>query len=652
MRLPSIDELLRHASDAFRRFPYTISAGLLSALIMIAAVEDVDEVFGFLTRSGDGRDLLVATTLALPLFFALRLAEERGVLSGLAAGIARLFGVAGLVAVVWQWPEWSEKLRFLHYAQLSLGLHLLAAFVPFVRTGELNGFWQYNRALFLRFLIGALYSAVLFGGLAIALVAIDNLFGLDVAEELYGDLFAVIGFGFHTWFFTAGVPRDLEGLDAVDEYPRGLKLFSQYVLIPLVTVYLAILLAYLAKVLITTEWPSGWIGWLVSCVSVAGILSILLTHPIRHRQENAWIVTYGRWFWLAMIPAVGMLLVAVWKRIDQYGITEPRYLLLLLTLWLAGMAIAYGIVRSQNIKWLPATLCVLAFVTFVGPWSAYSVSRSSQLSRLEALLERNGMLVDGRAVPATVAEAGAGVADVPADTLPTEDRREIGAKLVYLFGNHGSEPLAPLLGPELAVTDTLGGTDPVREWVARDRAREVMAALGTAYLEPHPRGLTPNQVYLRADPAEAAETEGYRYVFDAGRNSQVRVGGRELELRIVATSMEFHSGDTVLLTMALDDLVERATRDAGTAWTGPENLVPRDVMRVEASSPAIEAVFLPTFVSGTRAGGQLTIDAANGLWLMNVDEAAIEAVGDTVGADTGAAPADTAAAGTAVSPPE
>jgi len=597
MRLPSIDELLRHASDAFRRFPYTISAGLLSALIAIAAVEDFDEVFGFLTRSGDGSDLLVATTLALPLFFALRLAEERGLLSGLAAGAARLAGVAGLVAVVWQWPDWSEKLRFLRYAQLSIGLHALAAFVPFVRAGELNGFWQYNRALFLRFLIGALYSVV-----------------------LYGDLFAVIGFGFHTWFFTAGVPRDLEALDAVDEYPRGLKLFSQYVLIPLVTVYLAILLAYLAKVLLTTEWPSGWIGWLVSCVSVAGILSILLTHPIRHRRENAWIVTYGRWFWLAMIPAVGMLLVAVWKRIDQYGITEPRYFLLVLTLWLAGMAIVYGIVRSQNIKWLPATLCALAFATVAGPWSAYAVSRASQLDRLEGLLARNGMLAEGRAVPVTARAAGAEAGGIRADTIPTEDRREIGATLVYLLGNHGSEPLVELLGPELAVTDTLGGTDPVREWVARDRAREVMAALGTEFVEARPRGPAANQVYLRADPAEAAETEGYRYVFEANRNSTVRVAGRELVFEIEGTAVVVRSDTVDLLTVPLDDLVERATRAVGTEWTGPDDLVPRDVMRVEASSPGVGAVFLPTFVSGTRSDGELTIDAARGLWLMNLSE--------------------------------
>ena len=312
MRLPSIDELRRHASAAFRRFPYTISAGLASALLVVSEAEGFSEFFGVLTRSGVGYELLVATTLARPLFFALRLAQERQLLSPLAATVLRVSGAAALMWVVWQWPAWSEKSRFLHYAQLSLGFHLLAAFVPFVRGGELNGFWQYNRALFLRFLIGVLYSVVLFGGLAIALVAIENLFAVDIHEELYLDLFGVVVFGFQTWFFTAGVPKDLEALEELEDYPKGLKLFSQYVLIPLVTVYLLILTAYLARIVITTEWPSGWIGWLVSCVSVAGILSILLTHPIRHRRENAWIVTYGRWFWLVMLPSIGMLLMAVW----------------------------------------------------------------------------------------------------------------------------------------------------------------------------------------------------------------------------------------------------------------------------------------------------------------------------------------------------
>ncbi|MFQ5529905.1 MAG: DUF4153 domain-containing protein, partial [Gemmatimonadota bacterium] len=463
MRLPSIDQLIADSSASVRRFPFVM-------LIPMEVLEGPADVLAVLTRSGNGDDLLVASTLALPLYFAIRLAQERGLISRWVAFALRLGFVAGLLAIVWQWAGWGENVRVLRYMQFSLAAHALAAFVPFVRSGELNGFWQYNRTLFLRVVITGIYSAVLYGGLAVAIVAIEQLFGVDWYDEVYLDLLLTIAFIFTTWFFVAGVPGDLGELDVVDDYPRGLKMFAQFVLIPLVTIYLTILTAYFIKVLVTAEWPSGWIGWLVSSVSVVGILSILLTHPIRGREENRWIASYGRWFWLVMIPAIGMLLVAVWKRIAQYGVTEPRYILVVLTLWLAAMAVLYGIARSQNIKLLPLTLCALAVVTFGGPWGAYSVSRSSQTARFSGLLERNGMMEEGRVVAAST-------------EVSLEDRQELSGSLTYLLATHGTGHLVDLLGPDLAVTDSVGGLDAIRRWEARDRAAAILRTLGIEYAE-------------------------------------------------------------------------------------------------------------------------------------------------------------------------
>lgn len=638
MRLPSIDELLTHARAAFRRFPYTISVGLASAFLVIAGAEGFDEVFGFLTRSGDGIDLLVATTLSLPLFFALRLAEERGLLSRFAVLALRLASIAGLMAVVWAWPGWSEKLQFLHYAQLSLAFHLLAAVLPFLPAGELNGFWQYNRALFLRFLIGALYSVVLFGGLAIALVAIENLFGLDIHDELYLDLWAIVAFGFQTWFFTAGVPAKLDELQTLDDYPRGLKMFAQYVLIPLVTVYLVILTAYLAKVMITTAWPSGWIGWLVSCVSVAGILSILLTHPIRHRQENQWIVTYGRWFWLVMIPSIVMLLMAVWKRIDQYGVTEPRYILAILTLWLAAMAVLYGFVRSQNVKWLPASLCLLAFVTLAGPWSAYAVSRSSQLSRLESILERNGLLADGQWAPAPQAGPAAGADSTIQSTVSMEDRREIGATVAYLLEHHGAKPLTPILGPELAVTDSVGGTAPIRSWLARDRAAEVMAQLGLEWVGPRATVDPMGYFNFGAQTETALETDGYDYVLATGQTTTMQVGDTELSFVLADGVMQIQSKGVTLLDLPLEPMARRALAAADSGLVERDNRLPRYVLRAEGASPALRVVFYPVWITGRRGNdGEVEVTNANGTWLVSLDVAALAPPPDTAmpaGADT------------------
>ena len=116
-------------------------------------------------------------------------------------------------------------------------------------------------------------------GAAIALAALDKLFGVDVPGTGYLRLWFTFGFVFNTWFFLGGVPRDFAALEASRDYPAGIKAFTQYVLLPIVAVYLVILTAYLVKVLPTWNWPSGWIGWLVSSVAAAGILSLRLVHP-------------------------------------------------------------------------------------------------------------------------------------------------------------------------------------------------------------------------------------------------------------------------------------------------------------------------------------------------------------------------------------
>ncbi|MEE8488060.1 MAG: DUF4153 domain-containing protein [Gemmatimonadota bacterium] len=569
------------------------------------------DLLAVLTGSGDGGDLLVASSLAIPLYIALRLAQERGLISGRWAGVLRVGVAAVLIAIVWQWNGWSEQVRVLRYVQMSLGAHLLVAFFPFVRRGELNGFWQYNRSLFLRVLITGIYSAVLFAGLAIALLAIEQLFGVDLYDDAYMDLFLTIGFVFTTWFFLAGVPEDIGALESVQDYPRGLKLFAQFVLIPLVTIYLTILTAYFVKVLVTTEWPSGWIGWLVSSVSVAGILSILLTHPIRGREENRWIASYGRWFWIVMIPAIGMLLAAIWKRIDQYGVTEPRYFLVVLTLWLAAMAVLYGIVRSQNIKLLPLSLCALAFVTVGGPWGAYQVSRNSQTARFTSLLESNGMLEDGRAVAA------------PAE-VSLEDRRELSGALTYLLANYGVGHLTELLGSELAVTDSLGGRGAISHREASTQAGVLLRELGVSYVAARRDSGSGDRFTFRTEPGEALPLDGYDYSFrtSAGeitvpwiRGDSLRV---ELDQEDGRLDLKLASTGAALLSVPLGEMLERANEYDTARGFDPTHTVPRGILHVDAAGGGLRVALFVESIHGSRTVDGYKVDGVSATWLIDV----------------------------------
>ncbi len=450
MPLPSVDRLIASARATAARFPLVLASGVLAAAAGIVAVNASD--------ADDWWRLLVASALGLPLFFAIKMVAERREWPASRSWPARLAGVTLLVTFFLSWPNWSEPVAIARLVQASVAFHLLVAFAPFLGTDRRNSFWGYNKALFLRFLTAALYSTVLFAGLAIALAGVDNLLGVDVDGESYARLWLLIAFVFNTWFFLAGVPGDLRELELGSEYPAGLKVFSQYVLIPLVAVYLLILTLYLGRILFTRTWPSGWIGYLVSSVAAAGILSLLLVHPISERAENRWIETYGRWFYVALLPSIVMLLLAIWQRIDQYGVTEKRYFLAVLALWLAGIAIFYVLTKSRDIRVIPVTLCLIAVGTFGGPWSAYGVSEASQVHRLERILAANGMLEEGEALAAT-------------REVSFEDRREVSAILRYLIETHGTGAIEPLLGGALAEIDTIADGTRVSFFVDHDGHR-------------------------------------------------------------------------------------------------------------------------------------------------------------------------------------
>jgi hypothetical protein len=420
VRLPSIQLVVTEARAITVRFPFVMFAALAAA------------VFGILVVDDDLRwqRWFFPATLGIPLLLALALLAERRGWDMVRRALLGLGSLLLLLGFALLWPRWSETVAFTRWFQLSVAFHLLVAFLPFVGYDEPNGFWQYNKALFLRFLTAGVFSAVLYVGLAIALAALDQLFGADVPEETYGRLWMLVAFMFNTWFFLGGVPRDLAALEQRSGYPKGIKVFAQYILVPLVTVYMAILMAYLVKVIATQDWPSGWIGYLVSSVAAVGIFALLLVYPIREREENRWIVTYSRWFYIALFPPIVMLWLAIWQRVDQYGVTEARYFLTILSIWLAGIAVYFTLRGSRQIILIPASLCGVAVLTFFGPWSAYPVSRHSQTDRLEQVLARTELLVAGTLRPAT-------------GELSYTDRREISAGLRYLIEIHGTASIEP-----------------------------------------------------------------------------------------------------------------------------------------------------------------------------------------------------------------
>ncbi len=450
MKLPSITQTMRDARQTFIRFPLVIIDSMIGTVATLILMD-----YGGPPSPSFLYQVVSAAVLGFPLLTCLAITAQK---KNWGTSISVGSQAAGLVAVALYSLSVPRDLlsapavHMIRLILISTGLVLAAFVVPYLWKGSVNGFWHYCKTIVLRLLSSFLYAVVLWIGLALAFAALDNLFGIDIPGKRYRELWVTIQGLFIPWFFLAGIPDNLDELDTLTEYPKGLKIFAQYTLFPLVLTYLVILYAYLGKILLAWDWPQGWVSKLILGFISTGLFSLLLLHPVSGRSENVWMKTASRWFFVVILPLLIMLFLSVWRRISEYGITEGRYLAIALGMWLCIIVPYFIISRAKNIMVIPASLCLAMFLVSFGPWSAFAVSERSQIARLQDLLTRDKILVDG-----TVRSQH--------DSIPFEDTKQISSIIAYLHDIHGFKRVEPWFavslrkdpgGPEFAYQDPVG----------------------------------------------------------------------------------------------------------------------------------------------------------------------------------------------------
>ncbi len=422
MKLPSIPYLLDVFTQVLRRFPLVMlsaTVGVVAAIMLIDnEISDKEKVLP---------KLLMTASLGLPLLISAAVASEKWRLEQWKKWLPTLAAVLGLAIYFFtlDFPDNEPGVNtMIRYAGLSLFAHLLVAYLPYLDATPVEDFWEYNKRLFGNFVVGVFYSGVIFAGLAIAILAVDNLFDLRINEKIYGHLFVLVGGIFNTAFFLANFPVKYEGIaEAGSPYNAAIKNLSKFILIPIVGIYFLILYAYSFKILATWNLPKGWVSSLVLGFSIAGIFTYLLNYLLVKFDNNKLVTGYRKWFFFVLLPMVGLLFVGIGKRINDYGITEERFVVATAGIWLLLMSLYFIFSKKDNIKFIPISLSVFALLTVLGPLNAFRLAGKSQMGVLKNLLEKNGMLADGQAVPAK-------------DSLTTQDAESIRS-ILYYMREHG-----------------------------------------------------------------------------------------------------------------------------------------------------------------------------------------------------------------------
>ena len=320
---------------------------------------------------------------------AARLAlERRAVRRSLLNVLPVVGGVLATVAGTWFWYHVREGHVFYSLWRMIYfgGATALASAAVASLFGERNRLT----------LFGQVFQSAVF----VAMISFVTMLGGFLCTEAYRELFFKTSRAYLedvliiVWcmvapiFMAACLPRD----DAPTERSRWYNVLFWF-LTPLGLALVAILYAYIVKIVIRWEMPSGKMNWFASW-AIAGYLFFWLSLRASRVRFFAFV---ARWGWTALIPVVVTQIVGIVIRYQAHGLTTPR---------MAGMVtLAIGIYAlvlaalDRDAKSIFVVTAVAGIVFTVTPLNIVDIPMREQTARLRRMLARNGCLgSDGKLV--------------------------------------------------------------------------------------------------------------------------------------------------------------------------------------------------------------------------------------------------------------
>lgn len=316
---------------------------------------------------------------------------------------------------------------------LAIGLLVGLSMAAYIGRGsaEQNAtFWLFNHDLWTGAAASIVAVALFAGGISAIVATLDYLFGLKFPFRVHEKIWIIATTIIGPIYWLSLAPRTFDTPVAdgsqgaqLDLVSRAIGVLGRFVAVPLLLVYCAILHVYGAKILIESSLPKGRLGWMVLSFGAAMALTLLLIYPTRGAGGRHVRFFWRFWPYLLIVP-VALLFLAVGARVRQYGVTEERYLVALAGVWLALLALIYGLQRSdmRDLRLIPALLAGLLLLASFGPWGMTGWSINNQVSEFSARLAAAGLVKDGRIVPG----------GRPTTTLLPSDRQRLQGIVSYL----------------------------------------------------------------------------------------------------------------------------------------------------------------------------------------------------------------------------
>lgn len=250
---------------------------------------------------------------------------------------------------------------------------------------------------FKAFFTAFLFAGVLFLGTAAIITAIDVLLiHLDSRTMAYvaSTIWMFLAELFYLSFlprFSSAEAKDIAYFEERRDLPKFLRILVSTIAIPLISIYTLVLVAYFIKIVFTRQCPVGQLGPMILGYSIAGLVLFILSSNLENRIAKGYILVFPK----ALVLVVLVQMVSIGIRLVAYGFTESRYYLMLFAVYSLSMGIYLSLRKQGHNVWIAILAMGFALFSVLPPLDAFSVSRASQIARLETMLTEAGVLKDG-----------------------------------------------------------------------------------------------------------------------------------------------------------------------------------------------------------------------------------------------------------------
>lgn len=409
----SISQVLKDALKTFKIYPASMASALGFALVTIVRIHidwPSQEKYNFLFNS-------LHLSLALGAIFSLA-----------AVAIANskyndkkafnLANILGAIIVVLSFlllyffggsNHYLDPPRIIRVTDIAAARVSVAIFISMIIFIIIGGHPKdksdFSRSLFMThkaFIIAFIYGIAMIAGASGVAAAIQALLYRNMSYDVYMYISTIGGFLAYAIFvgyfpdFRKG-SKD-EKRDIAQKQAKFIEILFQYIMVPITLALTVVLLLWSIKTLIVREEISFVrLSSIATSYAIIGIwLHLMVTHSVSQIAV----------FYRKVYPYTALIILAFEARalliqLNNWGLKTTEYIFIII--WIVNVAAALLLIRNKDKNHERiALITILTAIVAIMPITGYhTLPVKSQINRLEKILIKEGVLVDGSLIPLT-----------------------------------------------------------------------------------------------------------------------------------------------------------------------------------------------------------------------------------------------------------